>query len=138
MEQKRSISQGTIHLTYPQKNASTYKKSLAQYYITQGKLIKPYSWPSMPSPRIKKSADNTQAAAYKLLEYLAKHPDATIRYHESDMILHIPSDVSYLSMSKSLSQSVIFYCGDKPPQEEKFNGSILNVAVVIKNVVSSA
>jgi hypothetical protein len=32
----------------------------------------------------------------------------------------------------------LFFCGDKPPQEETLNGSILNVASVIKNVVASA
>jgi hypothetical protein len=29
-------------------------------------------------------------------------------------------------------------CGDKPPQEDTLNGSILNVASVIKNVFASA
>jgi hypothetical protein len=33
---------------------------------------------------------------------------------------------------------VAFFCGDKPPQEDNLNGSILNVASVIKNVVASA
>jgi hypothetical protein len=31
-----------------------------------------------------------------------------------------------------------FFCGDKPPQEDTLNGSILNVAAVIKNVFASA
>jgi hypothetical protein len=30
----------------------------------------------------------------QMLDYLATHPDATIRYHASDMILHIHSDAS--------------------------------------------
>jgi hypothetical protein len=29
-----------------------------------------------------------------MLDYLATHPDATIRYHASDMVLHIHSDAS--------------------------------------------
>jgi hypothetical protein len=32
----------------------------------------------------------------------------------------------------------LFYCGDKPPNSDKLNGSILNSAAVIKNVVASA
>jgi hypothetical protein len=32
----------------------------------------------------------------------------------------------------------LFFCGDKPPQEDTINGSILNVASVIKSVVASA
>jgi hypothetical protein len=43
-----------------------------------------------------KATEKTQAATNKLLDYLATHPDAAIRYHASDMILHIHSDASYL------------------------------------------
>jgi hypothetical protein len=32
----------------------------------------------------------------------------------------------------------IFFCVDKPPNEENLNGSILNAAAVIKNVLASA
>jgi hypothetical protein len=45
-----------------------------------------------------KATEKTQAATNQLLDYLATHPDATIRYHASDMILHIHSDTSYLSV----------------------------------------
>jgi hypothetical protein len=45
-----------------------------------------------------KATEKTQAANQRL-DYLATHPDATIRYHASDMILHIHSDASYLSVS---------------------------------------
>jgi hypothetical protein len=41
-----------------------------------------------------KATEKTQAAANQLLDYLATHPDATIRYHASDMILYIHSDAS--------------------------------------------
>jgi hypothetical protein len=40
----------------------------------------------------------TKAATNQFLYYLVTHPDATIRYHASDMILHIHSDASYLSV----------------------------------------
>jgi hypothetical protein len=81
----------------------------------------------------------TQAVTIKLLDYLATHPDATIRYYASDMILHIHSDASYLSASNARSRlGGLFFCGDKSPQQYTLNGSILNVASVIKNVVASA
>jgi hypothetical protein len=86
-----------------------------------------------------KATEKTQAATNQLLDYLATHPDATIRYHASDMILHIHSDASYLSVSNARScLGGLFFCGDKSPQEDNMNGSILNVASVIKNVVASA
>jgi hypothetical protein len=55
------------------------------------------------------------------------------------MILQIHSDASYLSVSNPHSRiGGLFFCGDKPPQKDTLNGSILNVVSVIKNVVASA
>jgi hypothetical protein len=83
-----------------------------------------------------KATEKTQAATNQLLDYLAAHPDATIRYHA---ILHIHSDASYLSVSNARSRlGGLFFCGDKPPLEDSLNGSILNVVSFIKNVVAPA
>jgi hypothetical protein len=55
------------------------------------------------------------------------------------MILHIHSDASYLSVSNAHSRlGGLLFCGDKNPQKDTLNGSILNVTSVIKNVVASA
>jgi hypothetical protein len=51
-----------------------------------------------------KATKKTQAATNKLLDYLATHPDATIRSHASDMVFHIHSDASYLSVSNAQSR----------------------------------
>jgi len=51
-------------------------------------------------------AEGTQAtveACTQLLNYAATHPDATLRFTASDMILNIHSDASYLSESKARS-----------------------------------
>jgi hypothetical protein len=86
-----------------------------------------------------KATEKTQAATHQLLDYLATHPDATIRYHASDMILHIHSDASYLSVSDARSRiGGLFFCGNKSPQQDTLNGSILNIASIIKNLVASA
>jgi hypothetical protein len=75
-----------------------------------------------------KATEKTQAATNQLLDYLSTHPDTTIRYHVSDMILHIHSDAPYLSVSNARSRlGGLFFCGDKSPQQDKRNGSILNV-----------
>jgi hypothetical protein len=80
-----------------------------------------------------------QAATNQMLDYLATHPEATIRYHASGMILHIHSDASYLSVSNARSRlGGLFFLGNKSPKKDTLNGSILNVAAVIKNVVASA
>jgi hypothetical protein len=55
------------------------------------------------------------------------------------MVLHIHSDASYLSVSNAGSHlGGLFFLGGKSPEQETLNGSILNVAAVIKNVVASA
>jgi hypothetical protein len=46
----------------------------------------------------KKSTEKTQAATNQLLDYMATHPDAIIRYHASYMILHTHIGGSYLSV----------------------------------------
>jgi hypothetical protein len=86
-----------------------------------------------------KATEKNQASTNQLLDYLATHPDATIRYHASNMILHIHSDASYLSVSNARSRlGGLFFCGEKSPHEDNLNGSILNAASIIKNVVASA
>jgi hypothetical protein len=86
-----------------------------------------------------KATEKSQAATNQMLDYLATHPDATIRYHASDMILHIHSDASYRSVSNARSRlGGLFFLGNKSPEQDTLNGSILNVSAVIKNVVASA
>jgi hypothetical protein len=86
-----------------------------------------------------KATEKTRAATSQLLDYLATHPDAAIRYHASDMILHIHSDASYLSVSNARSHlGGLFFLVSKFPEQDSLNVSILNVAAVIKNVVASA
>jgi hypothetical protein len=86
-----------------------------------------------------KATKKTQAATNKCLDYCKTHPDATIIYHASDMILHIHSDASHLSVSNAHSRlGGLFFCGNKSPQQDTLNVSILNVASIIMNVVASA
>jgi hypothetical protein len=51
-----------------------------------------------------KVTEKTQATTNQILDYLATHPDATIRYHASDMILNIHSDASYMLVSNARSR----------------------------------
>eukprot|EP00957_Ditylum_brightwellii_P121967 9301428-Ditylum_brightwellii.AAC.1 len=45
------------------------------------------------------------AAIVQLLNYCATHPEATIWYHASDMVLHIHRDASYLSAPHARSRA---------------------------------
>jgi hypothetical protein len=70
-----------------------------------------------------KATKKTQAATDQLLDYLATHPDATIRYHAFHMILHIHSDASYLSVSNARSRiGGLFFLGNKSREQDKLNG----------------
>jgi hypothetical protein len=84
-----------------------------------------------------RATEKRQAATSQLLDYLDNQLDATIIYHASDMILHIHSDASYLSVSNSRSRlGGQFFFGNKYSEQETLNGSILNVSSVIKNMVA--
>ena len=53
-------------------------------------------------------ANTTQATSKyvtHLLDYCHTHPDAKVRYHASDMILHIHSDASYNYEAKARSRA---------------------------------
>jgi hypothetical protein len=61
-----------------------------------------------------KATKKTQAATNQVLDYLATHPEATIRYHATGVILHIHIYASYLSVSNARSRlGGFFFCGNK-------------------------
>jgi hypothetical protein len=76
----------------------------------------------------------------KLLNYCNTHPETKIRYHVSDMILHIHSDASYLSENEAKSRAGgLFYMGSNTKTDNKLtNGAILIISKVLKHVMSSA
>ena len=83
----------------------------------------------------------TMDAATLLLNYAASNPDATVRWHASDMILHIHSDASYLSEPKARSRvGGFFYLGNKDESNDNPhpNGPIHVESRIMKNVMSSA
>jgi hypothetical protein len=73
-----------------------------------------------------KATEVTADKVVKLLNYCNTHPETKIRYHASDMILHIHSDASYLSENEAKSRAGgFFYMGSdtktgKNLQTERF------------------
>ena len=84
----------------------------------------------------------TQTAKDKaehFLMYAATHPNATIKYYKSDMILKIHSDASYLSKRQGRScAGGHFYLGNRDPTIDPPNGPILNTTGILANVMSAA
>jgi hypothetical protein len=83
---------------------------------------------------------DTADKVIKLLNYCNTHPEAKIRYHASDMILHIHSDASYLSEKEANSRAGgFFYMGRRTNTDKKLtNRAILIISTVLKHVMSSA
>jgi hypothetical protein len=82
-------------------------------------------------------------AATQLLDYCASNPNATIRYHASDMILHIDSDVSYLSETDARSRAAGYhYLSNRSPDPAlmppPLNGPIHILCHTMNEVLSSA
>jgi hypothetical protein len=91
----------------------------------------------------------TMRAVTHLLNYCATHPEATIRYHASEMILHVESDASYLSESKGRSRAAgLHYLSCRSPTplvtptasdpSPPSNGAIFVHCQILKEVLSSA
>jgi hypothetical protein len=51
------------------------------------------------------ATEDTEAKLIQLPNYCATHPDATIRYRASDMILNIHSDDGYLNEPEAQSRA---------------------------------
>ena len=87
---------------------------------------------------------NTLKKCNMLLDYAATNPITTIRYHASDMCLHIDSDAAYLVLPKARSRLAgHYYLSDKITSTKttpnpKPNGPILTECKTIRNVMSSA
>jgi hypothetical protein len=55
-----------------------------------------------------KGTEQTMEKALQILDYLATHPDATIRFHATDMVMNIHLDASYLSAPPAAEPADIF------------------------------
>jgi hypothetical protein len=86
------------------------------------------------------ATEDTEANLTKLLNYCSTHPDATIRYHASDMMLNIHSDAGYLNKPKARSRSGGHFFMSSTPKNgvQQHNGSILTLSAIPRMVVASA
>ena len=83
----------------------------------------------------------TRERVLHLLDYLATHPDAVVRFYKSDMILNVHSDASYLSAPKARSRAAgYFFLGSMPRDGYPIalNGAIHVLCVLLKFVAASA
>ena len=77
------------------------------------------------------------------MDYAATHPSAKIRYHASDMILHVDLDAAYLVLpQEKIRGAGYFYLRSNPTPSNiilspRDNGPILTESIALKNIMSS-
>jgi hypothetical protein len=93
---------------------------------------------SLASEQAKSTEATTNKLAH-LINFCATHPDATIQYTTSDMVLHIHYDASYLSEPNARSRlgGYFFLISKQSSSKHIPNGPILAISTVYKNVLSS-
>jgi hypothetical protein len=80
----------------------------------------------------------TLANIKTFLDYAATHQDAIITYRASNMVLVVHSDASYLSEPKARSRAGGHFSMSADTNDPPNNGAVLNIAQLIKSVMSSA
>ena len=84
-----------------------------------------------------KGTEETLKATLHLLNYAHTHQASSIIYRASDMILRVDSDAAYLVAPEARSRAGGYhYLSDK--EGTLFNGPVLILAKVLKNVMASA
>ena len=82
--------------------------------------------------------EDTLRQAMQLLDYLASQEEAVLTYKASEMILAVHSDASYLSEPKARSRAGGHFFLSSDSDIPANNGAILNIAHIIRHVMSSA
>ncbi len=80
----------------------------------------------------------TMTCCKQFLDYAATHPDAILTYKRSDMVLVVHRNASYLSKPKACSRAGSHFFLSSDVADPTDNGAVLNIAALIKAVMSSA
>ena len=85
-----------------------------------------------------KPTKQTEQKCQRLLDYAASYQNVFLRYHASNMILHVDSDAAYLVMPQARSRIAGYYqLLDYPTKGGAINGPILIECKTIRNMVAS-
>eukprot|EP00536_Pseudo-nitzschia_multiseries_P009491 jgi/Psemu1/23324/gm1.23324_g len=145
----------TIHRYMPQTGLcckrGTLKASDTKVWTTSGGKIHPEGSQEVPTLwainntmlqalngiASAKDTKATHEAPMYFLNYAANHPNGSIVYRASEMVLQMDSDATYLVSHGARSRAGGYhYLGDKG--DKMINGPILVLVKIIKNVMASA
>ncbi|KAL7485624.1 hypothetical protein ACHAW6_011216 [Cyclotella cf. meneghiniana] len=82
--------------------------------------------------------ETTLARIHQFLDYALSHPNSSVTYRSSDMILEAHSDASYLSETNTGSRAGGHFFLSKNDHYPNNNGAILTIVQIIKAVMSLA
>jgi hypothetical protein len=128
------------------KTDTTYVQSCVGSFLYYARAVDPTMLPAINEISASQSSPtvNTMNDCKMLMDYAATYPTAIIRYHASDMVLHIDSDAAYLVLPNARSRYAgHYFLSDNPPlppanPNPKPNGPILTICKTIRNVMASA
>ena len=82
--------------------------------------------------------EDTLEQTHVLLDYLGTQEEAVLTYHRSQMVVAVHSDASYCSEPNARSRAGGHFFMSSDNTIPQNNGAVLNIAHVIKHVMSSA
>jgi hypothetical protein len=88
--------------------------------------------------RQSKGTEATMQATRQLLDYIATHPNPSIQYLASDMVLALDTDGSYLSELGGKSRAAAYMFLTKQGNPDFHNGAVKVLSSIIKHVMASA
>jgi hypothetical protein len=80
---------------------------------------------------------DVSGACHQLLDYVASHPNAGLRYHACDMILAVHTDISYLSEAGGKSRAAGHFYLTNQNNKNFNNRAVLILSAIMKHVMSS-
>ena len=122
---------------------STHAQSIIGSLLHYARAVDPSMLPGLNEASIYQAnpTHNTMKKINTLLDYVYTHPNAVIRFHASDMCLHVDSDAAYLVLPKARSRLAgHYYLSDNPTNSHTPapNGPILTECQTIRHVVASS
>jgi hypothetical protein len=117
-----------------------YIQQVVGTFLFFGRAVDPTLAAALSSiaSRQSKGTEDVLKATKQLLDYVATHPNPTIRYLASDMILALDTDGSYLSEIDGKSRAAAYIFLTKKDNPDFHNGAILILSAIIKHVMASA
>ena len=125
------------------KKGTTHVQSISGSFLYYARAIEHSILPALSEISYTQAEPTqlTKKKCIRLMDFLTTNPDAYIRFHASDMVLHVDSDAAYLVAPKAKSRIAgYFYLSDHPNlnNQPKLNGPVLVECKTLKHVVSSA